>query len=229
MARYDGLIIPRSYSEYINKTDAATHAQAHQLSGVLDSAPTEDSVNAVKSGGVFDALAGKQPILTFDNVPTEDSDNPVKSGGIYDALETKQDALTFDDTPTADSDNPVKSKGLVNSVPVDEVTKNNMHAVTSNAVAEALVFVVPFSKQVLSGSYTVFADTDFPDYPVADYDLVNLSFKYVSSVDNASCIAYSVQDQPGSHTRNIYLRAGTGQLTTGVTVNGFAMFKKKTT
>ena len=108
----DGLIIPRSYSEYINKTDSATLQQALQQSGVLDSAPTEDSVKAVKSGGVFDALAGKQPTLTFDNVPTEDSDNPVKSGGIFDALATKQDMLTFDDAPTADSNNPVKSGGI---------------------------------------------------------------------------------------------------------------------
>ena len=28
MSRYDGLIIPRSYNEYINKTDPATLAQA---------------------------------------------------------------------------------------------------------------------------------------------------------------------------------------------------------
>ena len=51
---------------------------------------------------------------------------------------TKQDTLTFDDTPTADSDNPVKSSGLVNSVPVDEVTSDNMHSVTSNAVYNAI-------------------------------------------------------------------------------------------
>ena len=35
MSRYDGLIIPRSYSEYINKTDAATLLQALQLSGEI--------------------------------------------------------------------------------------------------------------------------------------------------------------------------------------------------
>lgn len=90
MSRYDGLIIPRSYSEYINKTDAATLSQALQLGGVLDSAPTENSVKAVKSGGVFDALAdldtAKQDVLTFDDTPTEDSNNPVKSDGIYDAI-----------------------------------------------------------------------------------------------------------------------------------------------
>lgn len=145
MARYDGLIIPRSYSEYINKTDSATLQQALQQSGVLDSAPTEDSVKAVKSGGVYNALAGKQPTLTFDNVPTEDSSNPVTSDGIYDALggrsgltwdsaptedsvnpvesggvfnalATKQDTLTFDDTPTEDSSNPVKSGGVYSAL-----------------------------------------------------------------------------------------------------------------
>ena len=105
MSRYDGLIIPRSYSEYINKTDAATLLQALQLSGVMDNAPTANSNHPAKSGGVYDALAGKQPTLTFD------------------------------DTPTVGSNNPVKSSGLV---PVDAITNNDMHAVTSNAVANRL-------------------------------------------------------------------------------------------
>ena len=34
MSRYDGLIIPRSYNEYINKTDPVAMSQALQLSGV---------------------------------------------------------------------------------------------------------------------------------------------------------------------------------------------------
>ena len=57
MSRYDGLIIPRSYSEYINKTDAATLQQALQLSGVMDNAPTAQSTNPAKSGGIFAANA----------------------------------------------------------------------------------------------------------------------------------------------------------------------------
>ena len=86
MSRYDGLIIPRSYSEYINKTDAATLSQALQLSGVMDAAPTEDSVKPAKSGGIYDALQSKQPTLTFDDAPAENSNNPVKSGGLYTLL-----------------------------------------------------------------------------------------------------------------------------------------------
>ena len=60
MSRYDGLIIPRSYSEYINKTDAATLLQALQLSGVMDSAPTANSNHPVKSGGVYGVVNGKK-------------------------------------------------------------------------------------------------------------------------------------------------------------------------
>lgn len=57
MSRYDGLIIPRSYSEYINKTDAATLQQALQLSGVLSGAVAAGDNKAVKSSAVNSALA----------------------------------------------------------------------------------------------------------------------------------------------------------------------------
>ena len=86
MSRYDGLIIPRSYSEYINKTDAATLRQALQLPNVMDSTPTENSNRPVKSGGVFNALATKQDTLTLDSNPTKGSNNPVSSDGLYTAL-----------------------------------------------------------------------------------------------------------------------------------------------
>ena len=56
MSRYDGLIIPRSYSDYINKTDAATLQQALQLSGVLSGAVAADDNKAVKSSAVKTAL-----------------------------------------------------------------------------------------------------------------------------------------------------------------------------
>lgn len=86
MSRYDGLIIPRSYSEYINKTDAATLSQALQLPNVMDSIPTENSNSPVRSGGIYTALAGKQPTITFDSNPTKGSNNPVSSDGLYTAL-----------------------------------------------------------------------------------------------------------------------------------------------
>lgn len=65
MSRYDGLIIPRSYSEYINKTDAATLSQALQLPSVMDSTPTENSNRPVKSGGLYTALGA----MFIHNIP----------------------------------------------------------------------------------------------------------------------------------------------------------------
>ena len=57
MSRYDGLIIPRSYSEYINKTDAATLKQALQLAGVLSKLVTAGDNRAVTSSAVNTALS----------------------------------------------------------------------------------------------------------------------------------------------------------------------------
>lgn len=65
MSRYDGLIIPRSYSEYINKTDAATLQQALQLSGVLSGSVAAGDNKAVKSGAVATALANYQRHNSF--------------------------------------------------------------------------------------------------------------------------------------------------------------------
>lgn len=60
MSRYDGLIIPRSYSEYINKTDAATLSQALQLSGVLSGTVAAGDNKAVKSDAVNTKLQNYQ-------------------------------------------------------------------------------------------------------------------------------------------------------------------------
>ena len=48
----------------------------------------------MKSGGIHNALQGKQDRLTFDDAPEEDSINPVTSGGIFSSLQEKQDDLT---------------------------------------------------------------------------------------------------------------------------------------
>lgn len=66
MSRYDGLIIPRSYSDYISKTDAATLLQALQLSGVMDSAPTSGSNKPAKSGGIYTELLKKVDKVFFE-------------------------------------------------------------------------------------------------------------------------------------------------------------------
>jgi hypothetical protein len=52
MAKYDGLIIPRSYNDYINKSDPLGVSQALQLTGVMDDTPTAGSSKPVKSSGL---------------------------------------------------------------------------------------------------------------------------------------------------------------------------------
>ena len=59
-------------------------------------------------------IGTKQDRLTFDTQPTQNSLNPVQSGGIYEALTHKQDALEFDQEPTQYSTNPVVSGSLYN-------------------------------------------------------------------------------------------------------------------
>ena len=57
MAKYDGLIIPRSYNDYVNKSDPISVSQALQLTGVMDNVPTAQSTKPAKSGGIFAANA----------------------------------------------------------------------------------------------------------------------------------------------------------------------------
>ena len=71
MARYDGLIIPRGYNDYISKTDAATLLNALQLSGVMSNSPAKGSSLPVKSGGVWDlihAISHNIPRVTPKNI-----------------------------------------------------------------------------------------------------------------------------------------------------------------
>ena len=72
MSKYDGLIIPRGYNDYISKTDAATLLNALQLSGVMSNSPTKNSSLPVKSGGVWNAI---HAITQTHNIPRETPKN----------------------------------------------------------------------------------------------------------------------------------------------------------
>lgn len=76
-------------NEYINTTGDSSGWELIGNTAVnitIDSSPTQDSDNAVSSGGVYTALSGKQDTLTFDSAPTNGSNNPVTSGGVYTAI-----------------------------------------------------------------------------------------------------------------------------------------------
>ena len=69
MSRYDGLIIPRSYNEYINKSDPLTLAQALQQNNVLSEAVAAGDNKAVKSGAVYEALTDAATIQQALQLP----------------------------------------------------------------------------------------------------------------------------------------------------------------
>ena len=162
MSRYDGLIIPRSYSEYINNTDAATLSQSLQLPNVMDSTPTENSNRPVKSGGIYTALAGKQPTLTFDTIPTEGSENPVESGGVFNALATKQDTLTLDSNPTKGSNNPVSSDGLYTAL--DAMFIHNIPRLVPKDITAYITDGTFWKRLAGTDGYALFEDIYVGDY-----------------------------------------------------------------
>ena len=79
--------------------------------GTIDESPTQNSQNAVSSGGVYTALANKQDRLTMDLNPAPDSLHPVSSGGVYNALSNKQDVLTAGTGITIDQNNVISTTG----------------------------------------------------------------------------------------------------------------------
>lgn len=80
----------------------------------FDTEPTENSQNMLNSGAIW--LAIQNVTIDTDAVPTYGSTNPVESGGVYNALLGKQDTLTFDSAPSQGSNNPVRSGGIYNSL-----------------------------------------------------------------------------------------------------------------
>ena len=70
MSRYDGLIIPRSYSEYLNKTDSATLSQMLQhLTGLWSHAVSAGDQKPVTSDAVYGALTDAATIQQALQLP----------------------------------------------------------------------------------------------------------------------------------------------------------------
>lgn len=103
MSRYDGLIIPRSYSEYINKTDAATLSQALQLSGVMDNAPTAGSSKAARSGGIKSAFVDIEcQIANIPRITPKDITSYVTDGTLWQRLNGTNGFKLFEDLRVGD-------------------------------------------------------------------------------------------------------------------------------
>lgn len=94
MSRYDGLIIPRSYSEYLNKTDSATLSQMLQhLTGLWSHAVSAGDNKPVTSDAVYEALTDAATIQQALQVPgvlseavAAGDNKAVTSNAVYEAL-----------------------------------------------------------------------------------------------------------------------------------------------
>ena len=137
MSRYDGLIIPRSYSEYLNKTDSATLSQMLQhLTGLWSHAVSSGDNKPVTSDAVYEALtdaATLQQALQVPGVLSEavaaGDNKAVKSSAVYEAL---TDAATIQQA--------LQLPGVLS----EAVAAGDNKAVTSNAVNGALANYVKY-------------------------------------------------------------------------------------
>ena len=98
--------------------------------------PTNGSEDAITSGAVYTALAGKQNTLTFDSAPVENSSNPVTSGGLYTMKANLEQAISeakvniTGAATTIVSNNLLASRALVSNadgkVAVSDVTSTEL-------------------------------------------------------------------------------------------------------
>ena len=100
MSRYDGLIIPRSYSEYINKTDAATLSQALRLSGVVQDKPEKENKSPIESGGVWGAIHAISH--NIPRVTPKDITAYITDGTFWKRLAGTNDFVLFEDIYVGD-------------------------------------------------------------------------------------------------------------------------------
>ena len=74
--------------------DLANYYTKQQTDGAITHALNTALADYTTTANLTTLLQGKQDTLTFDDAPTENSNNPVKSGGIYSALTGKEPVIT---------------------------------------------------------------------------------------------------------------------------------------
>ena len=181
MSRYDGLIIPRSYNEYINKTDPVAMSQALQLSGVLSAIVAAGDNKAVKSSAVYEALtnyinktdaATLQQALQLPGVlsgAVAAGDNKAVTSDAVNAALT--DAATIlnalqlsgvmSDSPAKGSSLPVKSGGVWNAI---HAISHNIPRVTPKDITSYYNDGSLWNRIAGTGGYSLFEDIYVGDY-----------------------------------------------------------------
>ncbi len=124
MSRYDGLIIPRSYSEYLNKTDSATLSQMLQhLTGLWSHAVSAGDNKPVTSDAVYEALTDAATIQQALQLPdvlsgavAAGDNKPVTSDAVYEALANYVKYINY--KGTTDDDGLLKLVNIGNYIPI---------------------------------------------------------------------------------------------------------------
>ena len=157
MAKYDGLIIPRSYNDYVNKSDPIGVSQALALTGVMDNAPTAQSTKPAKSGGIFAANA----VIMANNKTL--SGVAISAGSVVRVMFTA--ALTGSDAETGLT---LTYNGNAYAV---KVGKNGaLVALTAHLIEESYVYLQAYttlelafdgSQFVVMGNPVVISNNDF--------------------------------------------------------------------
>lgn len=158
MAKYDGLIIPRSYSDYLNKTDGATLSQMlDSIGGTFDATPTPNSVKPARSGGIFAANA----VITSDNATL--TGVAISAGSVVRVMFTA--ALTGSDTTTGLT---LTYNGTAYAVKVGK--DGALEALTAHFIEESYIYLQAYttlelafdgSQFVVMGNPVVISNADF--------------------------------------------------------------------
>ena len=134
MSRYDGLIIPRSYSEYLNKTDSATLSQMLQhLTGLWSHAVSAGDQKPVTSDAVYEAFtdpatiqqALQLPGVLSDTVAAGDN-KAVTSDAVNSALAKYQNCIYYNTLQTQSLNcNNIEDRACLATASFDEYSSLN--------------------------------------------------------------------------------------------------------
>jgi hypothetical protein len=185
MAKYDGLIIPRSYNDYVNKSDPISVSQALQLTGVMDNTPTAQSTKPAKSGGIFAANA----VIMADSATL--SGVAISAGSVVRVLFTAE--LTGSDTTTGLQ---LTYNSTAYAVKVGK--DGALEALTAHLIEESYIYLQAYttlelafdgSQFVVMGNPVVISNADFSimaDGSITQYGKTNVTTSY----SNASISDY---------------------------------------
>ena len=161
--------------EYSLNNSGFTAAQWASINSGITSGLVAKLGDLPTASALATALAGKQDTLTFDNAPTENSQNPVKSGGVYTAVHNEAETRSVADAAlqaaiegilalipsAATALNQLADKAFVNS---SIATASATFRGTYNLVSDLSLEVDATHAQIATALLTAISTADNNDY-----------------------------------------------------------------